>query len=79
MILGNSLYNIHAGREEIPTPDAHIGVDDIKDHAIAAFENLFYGQFKPQSRRESKATIRHESATFFLEFSVVHYEYIYSR
>ena len=34
------------------------GVEDIKDHAISTFENLFYGQFKPQSRRESKATIR---------------------
>ena len=34
------------------------GVSDIRDHAINTFESLFYGQYVPQTRRESKATIR---------------------
>ena len=31
---------------------------DIREHAINTLESLFYGQYVPQSRRESKATIR---------------------
>ena len=34
------------------------GIADVRDHAINTFESLFYGQYVPQSRRESKATIR---------------------
>ena len=52
------------------------GVSDIRDHAITTFESLFYGQYVPQSRRESKATIRQGLAKnqlfdFFFSFSFI--------